>query len=52
MSCDTCNTEFHKGNDGVIRWIYELNMWKNPAIIITTLKVFFLASLAPGILVV
>ncbi len=51
MSCDTCKPEFYKSNDGVIRWVYELNMWKNPTIMITTIKVFFLASLVPGILV-
>lgn len=34
--------------DGMIRWIYELNMWKNPTLLITLGKVFFLASLVPS----
>lgn len=28
-------------NDGVYRWFYELSMLKNPAILITILKIFF-----------
>lgn len=27
-------------NDGKYRWFYELNMWKNPAIFFSVLRVF------------
>lgn len=39
------------GNDGVLRWVFEMNMWKNPTLVITIWKVFLLASLAPTVLV-
>ncbi len=39
------------GLDGVLRWVYELNMWKNPAILITVWKVLLLSALAPALLV-
>lgn len=37
--------------DGVYRWTYRLNMWKNPAILITAWKVFFLGGMFPVLLV-
>lgn len=39
------------GADGVMRWIYEMNMWKNPTLVITIWKVLLLAALAPAVLV-
>jgi hypothetical protein len=39
------------GEDGVLRWIYELNMWKNPTLLITLWKVLLLAALFPALLV-
>ncbi len=39
------------GTDGVLRWVYELNMWKNPTLVITIWKVLLLAALVPAILV-
>ncbi len=39
-----------KGKDGVLRWTYEVNMYKNPVIIFTAWKVFMAAALAPGLL--
>jgi len=39
------------GNDGVMRWVYEMNMWKNPTLVITIWKVLLLAALAPALLV-
>lgn len=40
-----------RGADGVIRWTYDMNMWKNPTILITVWKVLMLAALAPALLV-
>jgi hypothetical protein len=39
------------GEDGVMRWVYEMNMWKNPTLVITIWKILLLAALAPAILV-
>ena len=39
------------GKDGVMRWVYEMNMWKNPTLVITIWKVLLLAALAPALLV-
>ncbi|MBW6473451.1 MAG: zinc ribbon domain-containing protein [Anaerolineaceae bacterium] len=39
------------GADGVMRWVYEMNMWKNPTLIITIWKVLLLAALVPALLV-
>jgi hypothetical protein len=39
------------GKDGVLRWVYEMNMWKNPTLVITIWKVLLLAALAPALLV-
>lgn len=39
------------GNDGVLRWVYEMNMWKNPTLVVTIGKVFLLAAMAPALLV-
>jgi len=38
--------------DGVLRWTYELNMWKNPTILITLIKGLSLAAAVPVLLVV
>lgn len=37
--------------DGVLRWVYELSMWKNPTILLTVWKVFALGALVPGLVV-
>ena len=39
------------GEDGTLRWAYEMNMWKNPTLVITIWKVLLLAALAPALLV-
>lgn len=39
------------GNDGIYRWSYEMNMWKNPTILITLWKVFFIGGMFPVLLV-
>ncbi len=39
------------GGDGIMRWVYELNMWKNPTLVITIWKVLMLASFVPALLV-
>lgn len=39
------------GGDGILRWAYEMNMWKNPTLVITIWKVLLLAALAPALLV-
>ena len=39
------------GGDDILRWVYEMNMWKNPTLVITIWKVLLLAALAPAILV-
>lgn len=38
------------GEDGVMRWVYEMDMWKNPTLVITIWKVLMLTSFAPGLL--
>ena len=40
-----------KGKDGVLRWVYEMNMWKNPTLVFTIWKVLLLAAFVPAILV-
>lgn len=58
--CETCGasivqtSEQNPGADvgsGVRRWMYELNLWRNPTVVITVFKVLALAALAPGVLV-
>lgn len=39
------------GQDGVMRWVYQVNMWKNPTLVITTWKLLMLAALVPALLV-
>ncbi len=39
-----------KGKDGVFRWVYEMNMWKNPTLIITVWKILLLVTLFPALL--
>ncbi len=39
------------GEDGVLRWVYELNMWRNPTLIITIGKVLAVCALLPGLLI-
>jgi hypothetical protein len=39
------------GEDGILRWVYELNMWKNPTLVITIWKVLLLVALAPALLI-
>ena len=39
------------GGDGILRWAYEMNMWKNPTLVITIWKVLLLAALVPALLV-
>lgn len=36
--------------DGVRRWMFELNLWKNPTVAITVFKVVALAALFPALL--
>jgi len=40
-----------KGTDGVLRWVYEMSMWKNPTLIITIWKVILIGALAPALLI-
>jgi hypothetical protein len=39
-----------KDSNGVFRWAFEMNMWKNPTLVITAWKVMFLAALFPALL--
>ena len=39
------------GQDGVLRWAHEVNLWKNPTILITVAKVMLFAALVPALLV-
>lgn len=39
------------GTDGKMRWIYEMNMWKNLTLLITIGKVFFVGSMFPAVIV-
>jgi len=39
------------GEDGILRWVYEMNMWKNPTLVITIWKVMLLAALALALLI-
>ena len=41
---------FLMGSDGILRWVYEMNMWKNPNLVITIWKVLLLSALAPALL--
>lgn len=45
------NSGIKKGADGVLRWVYEMNMWKNPTLVITIWKVLLLAAFVPAFLV-
>jgi hypothetical protein len=36
--------------DGIIRWVYELNMWKNPTLALTIWKSVLLAAGVPALL--
>lgn len=38
------------GEDGVLRWVYEMNMWKNPTLVITVWNILLLVALFPAIL--
>lgn len=49
---DSKNTGLLAGSDGVLRWTYQMNMWRNPTIFITTAKVILLAAAVPVLLVV
>lgn len=40
-----------RGTDGVLRWVYEMSMWKNPTLIVTIWKVILIGALAPALLV-
>ncbi len=40
-----------KGKDGTLRWVYELNMWRTPVLLITIGKVLLLACLFPALLI-
>ncbi len=35
----------------MLRWVYEMNMWKNPTLLITIWKVLLLAAFAPALLI-
>lgn len=37
-------------DEAVRRWLYEMNLWKNPTVVITAFKVLALAALAPSLL--
>lgn len=39
-----------KGSDGVLRWAYEMSMWKNSTLPKTIGKVVFFASMVPALL--
>lgn len=39
------------GHEGVMRWGYEMNMWKNPTLLITIWKVLLLCAVVPAGLV-
>ena len=39
------------GRDGVLRWVHEISLWKNPTVLITTAKVLLLAASVPALLV-
>ncbi len=39
-----------KGKDGVLRWMYELSMWSNPTVLITTAKVLGVACLGTALI--
>jgi hypothetical protein len=48
------NDEIHgiiHGEDGVLRWTYEMNMWTNPTILITLIKGVLIAAAVPILLV-
>ncbi len=42
--------QVHQGPDGVWRWQQDMNMWKNPTVLMTVWKVFMLSSAFPALL--
>ena len=48
---DQQNRIFEKKTDGVLRWGYEMSMWKNPTIVITLTKVLIISLAFPTLLV-
>lgn len=40
-----------KGSEGQMKWVYEVNMWTNPILLISIWKVLVIAAMAPAILV-
>ncbi len=39
-----------KDKEGMLRWVYEMHMWKNPTLLLTIWKVLMLATLVPALL--
>jgi len=50
ISNEQASQGIFKGKDGVLRWVYEMNMWKNPTLVFTIWKVLLLAAFVPAIL--
>ena len=44
------NQAFLPDNNGTFKWAYEMNMWKNPTLVITIWKILLLAGFAPALL--
>lgn len=53
LFCENCGerTGMSPDENGVMSWIYEMNMWKNPTLVITIWKVLLLAAAFPAVLV-
>ena len=44
------SANIRRGKDGVYRWVYEFNLYRNPTILFTVLKIFFVI-IAIGIVI-
>nr|WP_321303281.1 hypothetical protein [uncultured Trichococcus sp.] len=55
MKTDEAGVQSYAGvlvsEDSVLRWVYELDMWRNPTVLVTVWKIFGMCSLLPGLIV-
>ena len=45
------NAEVFVSGDDELRWVYEMNMWRNPTVLLTVWKIFGLCALLPALIV-
>lgn len=42
--------DIHLGQDGRYRWTYEMNMWKNPTLVLSLFKILMAVAMVPALL--